>query len=44
MVASGFVLIRAYGLASQRRNQAIDLRDTVIEQQMAAEEFRGMRE
>jgi hypothetical protein len=44
MVASGFVLIRAWGLASQRRNQALDLRDSVIEQQMVAEEFRAMQE
>jgi hypothetical protein len=44
MLAATFVLLRGYGLAAQQRSRAVDLNDSVIEQRMVAEQFRGMQE
>jgi hypothetical protein len=44
LLASSFVLVRAYAHASQLRSRAVELNDSVIEQKMVAERFREIQD
>jgi hypothetical protein len=42
MLAATIVFLRAYGFAAEQRRRAVELNDSVIEQQMVAERFRDV--
>jgi hypothetical protein len=44
LLASSFLLVRAYGHASQLRGRAVELNDSLIEQKMVAERFREIQD
>jgi hypothetical protein len=43
MLAATLVFLRAYGFAAEQRSRAVELNDSVIEQQLVAERFRDVR-
>jgi hypothetical protein len=44
MMAAALVFLRGYNLAAQQRDRAVEMNDSVIEQQLVAERFRDMQE
>jgi hypothetical protein len=44
LLASTFVLLRAYRFAAQLRSRAVELNDSVLQEQIVAERFREMQE
>ena len=44
LLASTFVLLRAYSFASHLRHRAVELNDSVLQEQIVAERFREMQE